>query len=100
MVVDASTVMLEQISRHLGRKDISLDDAIILGSDEVGSSIIASAMTTMVVFIPIIFLNGMVGMILNGFAMVLVLCIGASLLVAIVVVPFIEIVLTMLGVCC
>ena len=88
MVVDASTVMLEQISRHLGRRDISLDDAIILGSDEVGSSIIASAMTTMVVFIPIIFLNGMVGMILNGFAMVLVLCIGASLLVAIVVVPF------------
>ena len=88
MVVDASTVMLEQISRHLGRRDISVDDAIILGSDEVGSSIIASAMTTMVVFIPIIFLNGMVGMILNGFATVLVLCIGASLLVAIVVVPF------------
>ena len=57
MVVDASTVMLEQISRHLGRRDISVDDAIILGSDEVGSSIIASAMTTMVVFIPIIFLN-------------------------------------------
>ena len=88
MVVDASTVMLEQISRHMGRRDYSEDDAIILGSDEVGASIIASAMTTMVVFIPLIFLKGIVGMIMNGFAIVLVLCIGASLIVAVVVVPF------------
>lgn len=88
MVVDASTVMLEQISRHLGRKGYSEDDAIILGSDEVGASIIASALTTIVVFIPMIFLQGIVGMIMNGFAIVLVLCIGASLIVAVVVVPF------------
>ena len=88
MVVDASTVMLEQISRHMGRKDYSAEDAIILGADEVGASIIASAMTTIVVFIPMIFLQGIVGMIMNGFAIVLVLCIGASLIVAVVVVPF------------
>ena len=88
MVVDASTVMLEQISRHMSRKDYSAEDAIILGADEVGASIIASAMTTIVVFIPMMFLQGIVGMIMNGFAIVLVLCIGASLIVAVVVVPF------------
>ena len=90
MVVDASTVMLEQISRHLGRSDYSPEDAILMGADEVGASIIASSMTTIVVFIPIIFLGGMVGMILSGFAKVLVFCIGASLIVAVVVVPFLA----------
>lgn len=90
MVVDASTVMLEQISRYLGNPKYQPEDAILLGADEVGSSIVASAMTTMVVFIPIIFLNGMVGMILSGFALVLVLCIAASLIVSVVVVPFLA----------
>lgn len=90
MVVDASTVMLEQISRYLGRDEYSPQDAILMGSDEVGASIIASSMTTIVVFIPIIFLGGMVGMILNGFAKVLVLCIAASLIVAVMVVPFLA----------
>ncbi|MBO4410158.1 MAG: efflux RND transporter permease subunit, partial [Spirochaetales bacterium] len=90
MVVDASIVMLEQISRHMGQKGISPEDAILMGADEVGASIMASSMTTIVVFIPIIFLGGMVGMILSGFAKVLVFCIGASLLVAIVVVPFLA----------
>jgi HAE1 family hydrophobic/amphiphilic exporter-1 len=90
MVVDASIVMLEQISRYLGRGDYEPQDAILKGSDEVGASIIASSLTTIVVFIPIIFLGGMVGMILNGFAKVLVLCIAASLLIAVVVVPFLA----------
>ena len=90
MVVDASTVMLEQISRYLGRDEYTPEEAILMGSDEVGASIIASSMTTIVVFIPIIFLGGMVGMILNGFAKVLVLCILASLIVAVMVVPFLA----------
>ena len=90
MVVDASTVMLEQISRYLGRDEYTPEEAILMGSDEVGASIIASSMTTIVVFIPIIFLGGMVGMILNGFAKVLVLCILASLIVAVLVVPFLA----------
>ncbi len=88
MVVDASTVMLEEISRYMGKQGFTTEEAIYLGSDEVGSSIIASSLTTIVVFLPIIFLKGMVGMILNGFALVLVLCIAASLIVAIVFVPF------------
>ena len=90
MVVDASIVMLEQISRYQGRNEYPPEDAILMGADEVGNSIVASSMTTIVVFIPIIFLGGLVGMILNGFALVLVLCIFASLAVAIVVVPFLA----------
>lgn len=90
MVVDASTVMLEEISRYLGNRSYSPRDAIFMGSDDVGSSLLASGMTTIVVFIPIIFLNGIMGMILNSFALVLVLCIAASLLVAIIIVPFLA----------
>ena len=90
MVVDASTVMLEQISRYLGHGSMSAEDAILMGADEVGASIMASSLTTIVVFIPVIFLGGMVGMILSGFAKVLVFCIGSSLVVAVVVVPFLA----------
>ena len=90
MVVDASIVMLEQISRYIGHEDFKAEDAILMGADEVGASIMASSMTTIVVFIPIIFLGGIVGMILSGFAKVLVFCIGASLIVAVVVVPFLA----------
>ncbi len=90
MVVDASIVMLDQISRHLGAGSLSAEDSILMGADEVGSSIMASSLTTIVVFIPIIFLGGMVGMILSGFAKVLVFCIGSSLVVAVMVVPFLA----------
>ncbi len=88
MIVDGSTVMIEQASRYLGRKNFTVDEAIFRGSDEVGASIVASVLTTVVVFLPICFLNGIMGMILNGFALILILCMVASLIVSIVVVPF------------
>ncbi|MDD3162951.1 MAG: efflux RND transporter permease subunit, partial [Sphaerochaetaceae bacterium] len=88
MIVDASIVMLEQVFRNFRIGKLSPADAIIKSSDEVGGSIVASNLTTIVVFIPMIFLNGIVGMIIKDFAITLVLCLFASLLVAIVVVPF------------
>ena len=88
MIVDGSTVMLEQVSRYLGKPGFSTDTAILRGSDEVGSSITASVLTTVVVFLPICFLKGVMGMILNGFALILILCMLASLIVSVIVVPF------------
>ncbi len=88
MIVDGSTVMLEQIFRYLGHKNYTTLQAVEQGSDEVGSSVVASVLTTVVVFIPICFLKGVIGMILNGFAIVLIFCMIASLLVSIVVVPW------------
>jgi len=88
MVVDGSIVMLEQVYRYYGRKDYTLDRAIFRGADEVGTSIFASTTTTVVVFIPIAMLSGLVGMILEDVSITLMLALISSFLAAVVVVPF------------
>ncbi|MCR4677097.1 MAG: efflux RND transporter permease subunit [Sphaerochaetaceae bacterium] len=88
MIVDGSTVMLEQIFRYLGHGNYTTLQAVERGSEEVGSSVVASVLTTVVVFIPICFLKGIIGMILNGFAIVLIFCMIASLIVSVVIVPW------------
>lgn len=88
MIVDGSIVMLEQVFRNFENNKLNAIDGIIRGSDEVGASILASGLTTIVVFIPMIFLKGIVGMIIKDFAVTLVVCLFASLLVAIIFVPF------------
>lgn len=94
MVVDGSTVMLDQVYRYYQRrnKDGSLEytvtQSIYRGWDEVSASILASAATTMVVFIPIALLNGLIGKILHDVAITIVLAVFASFLVAVIIVPY------------
>lgn len=71
MVVDGSIVMLEQVYRYYGERDsegklrYSVSESIFKGAGEVGASIFASTATTVVVFVPIAVLSGIVGMILR-----------------------------------
>lgn len=94
MIVDGSIVMIEQVYRYYREKNsdgtmaFSVEEAIFVGSDEVGSSIFASAATTIVVFFPIAMLSGIIGMILKDVAVTLILTLIASLLSALIVVPF------------
>jgi HAE1 family hydrophobic/amphiphilic exporter-1 len=88
MVVDASIVMLEEVYRHYRTRTMPLDECIIKGSDEVTSSILASTVTTIVVFVPVAMLQGLVGMILREVAETLILAMIGSFLVAVLFVPF------------
>lgn len=94
MVVDGSIVMIEQVYRYYtqgnqeGRAIYSVQDSIFKGSSEVGSSIFASTATTVVVFIPIATLSGIVGMILKDVALTLIMALVSSLISAVIVVPF------------
>lgn len=94
MVVDGSTVMLEQIYRYyvLKNKDGSslytVNQSIYKGWDEVALSIFASSATTIVTFLPIAFLTGLIGKILHTVAITIMMAIFASFLVAVVVVPY------------
>ena len=87
MVVDGSIVMIEQVFRHY-KKEGNPEDAILLGADEVGLSIFASTATTVVVFVPIAALSGVVGMILKDVSLTLIMALTASLISAVVIVPF------------
>ncbi len=88
MVVDASIVMLEQVYRHYRTGSMPVVEAIKAGADEVGSSIVASTITTIMVFIPIAVMPGLVGSIVRDLAVSLILALFASMLVALAVVPF------------
>ena len=95
MVVDGSTVMLDQIYRYYKRRDqetgeleYTVTQSIYKGWDEVSASILASAATTIVVFIPIAMLGGLIGSVLHAVAVTIILAIFSSFLVAVVIVPY------------
>ncbi|MDC7124686.1 MAG: efflux RND transporter permease subunit [Spirochaetales bacterium] len=93
-IVGGAIVVLEQVYRYYqdlnddGTPRIPLNQCIYRGSDEVGKSVLGSTMTTVVVFIPIAMLNGIVGQILFDVSMTFMMALLASMVVAIFFVPF------------
>lgn len=94
MVVDASSVMLDQIYRYYAKRnsngelEYTVNQAIKRGWSEVAASILASAATTIVVFLPISMLSGLIGKVLNTASITIMMSIFSSFLVAIIVVPY------------
>ncbi|MGM7667879.1 efflux RND transporter permease subunit [Microbacterium sp. A93] len=85
-VVDDSIVVIENIKRHYVG-DANKGDAIRLGVREVASAITASTITTVAVFLPIVFVGDMVGELFRPFAMTVAIAMAASLLVSLTIVP-------------
>ena len=85
-VVDDSIVVLENVYRHIqaGRERWR---AALEATGEVGPAIFASTMTTVVVFIPLGFIEGIVGSFFLPFALTVTFALVASLAVALTVVP-------------
>lgn len=86
MLVDNSIVVIENIYRHLSMgknpKVASKD-----GAKEVSSAIIASTLTTVVVFLPVAFISGIIGELFWEFALTISFSLFASLYVALSIVP-------------
>ncbi|UNK70534.1 efflux RND transporter permease subunit [Microbacterium sp. H1-D42] len=85
-VVDDSIVVIENIKRHYV-EGADKGDAIRLAVREVASAITASTITTVAVFLPIVFVGDMVGELFRPFAMTVTIAMAASLLVALTIVP-------------
>ena len=88
MIIDASIVVLEMIQRHFNKGKLNAAEAASLGVRETGTAVIASMTTTLAAFIPVLFLTGLAGIILQDVAWTIIFAIFFSMLVAIVVVPF------------
>lgn len=88
MVGGGAIVILEQVYRYIGTGKYTTKQAIYRGSDEVIGSILGSVLTTVVVFVPIVLMKGIVGKILSDVSLTLIYCMSASLIVAMVVIPF------------
>ena len=85
-VVDDSIVVLENIYRHIQRGEERFD-AAITGTREVGAAIVSSTLTTVVVFIPLAFIRGLVGEFFTPFALSVSFALVASTFVALTAVP-------------
>ncbi len=86
MVVDAAIVVLENIYRHrqLGKSTV---EAAFIGAKEVWPAVLASALTTVVVFAPLLVLELQVGQLFRDIAVAISVAVLLSLLVSVTVVP-------------
>jgi len=89
MVVDNGIVVLENIIRHVERGS-RIKTSAIFGASEMGLAITASTMTTVVVFVPLMFLTGLAGIIFKQLGFVLVVTLLASLLTALMLTPMLS----------
>ncbi len=89
MLVDNAIVVLENIYR-LRSEGHPRIEAAILGASEVSMAVTASTLTTIAVFIPIVFVGGMVSTIFKELAMTVTLSLVASLVVAITLIPMLS----------
>lgn len=91
MMVDNSIVVLESCFRAMDSQDdkglLGYAKASLTGTGLVIQSIIGSTVTTCVVFIPLVFLQGMSGQMFGAMGYVIVFCMSSSLLSAITIVP-------------
>ncbi len=89
MLVDNAIVVLENIVRLRGNGQAPAVAAVD-GSDEVSSAIVASTLTTLVVFLPMVFVQGMAGVMFKQLAMVVSFALLCSLAAAVTLVPMLA----------
>ncbi|MEZ6196523.1 MAG: efflux RND transporter permease subunit [Planctomycetota bacterium] len=89
MLVDASIVVLESIDRCRGEGD-DLRAAAVRGTREVGGAVVASVLTTVAVFLPIVFVEGVAGEIFKDQSLTVVFSLLASLVVALFFIPMLA----------
>ena len=89
MLVDNSIVVLESIARCRDEGD-DMITATIRGVGEVGGAVIASTLTTIAVFFPIVFVEGVAGQIFGDLALAVVFSLLASLAVALFLIPMLS----------
>jgi len=89
MLVDNSIVVLENIYRHRGMGHSAIESAV-RGSQEVGMAITASTLTTLAVFVPILFVPGLAGQMFREMVLTIVFSLIVSLFVALSLVPLLS----------
>lgn len=86
MVLDAAIVVLENILR-LREKGKSRMNASLFGAKEVWGALLASTSTTVAIFLPVYFLQGVEGQLFGDLALTIAIAVSVSLVVAVVLLP-------------
>src|SRR5690606_15186718 len=89
LVVDDSIVVLESIAKARER-GLGILDAAIAGTREVGMAVVASTLTIIAVFLPLVFVEGIAGQLFRDQALTIALAVGISLVVAMTLIPMLS----------
>ena len=86
MVADNAITVLENIFRHyqMGK---SPREAAIQGTQEVWGAVLAATLTMIVVFVPVIFVQGQAGQLFRDISLAIACSVGISLIVSVTVIP-------------
>lgn len=87
MVVDNATVVIENIFQYRRDTDLDIDECAIEGTRTVSNAVVASTLTTVAIFLPIIFTEGFVSIMFGALSKTLVFALTLSLIVAVTLVP-------------
>lgn len=89
MVIDNAIVVFENISRHI-ENGVPPKQAAIIGTREMGGAITAATLTTIAVFFPLLFLDGIVGIMFRQLAVITSITLLASLFTALFLTPMLS----------
>jgi multidrug efflux pump len=85
-VVDDAIVMIENIVRHMEEGESALD-AALRGAREIGFTVISLTVSLIAVFIPLLFMTGLVGRMFREFALTLTIAVVTSMVVSLTLTP-------------
>lgn len=89
LVVDDSIVVLESIAKARER-GLGILEAAVVGTREVSMAVVASTLTTIAVFLPLVFVEGIAGQLFRDQALTVALAIGISLIVSMTLIPMLS----------
>ncbi|HEX5755125.1 MAG TPA: efflux RND transporter permease subunit, partial [Arenimonas sp.] len=89
MVVDDSIVVLESIAKARER-GLGIIEAAVTGTREVGMAVVASTLTTVAVFFPLVFVHGIAGQLFRDQALTVAIAMLMSLIVSLTLIPMLS----------
>ncbi len=89
LIVDDAIVVIENIYRHMARGQTPME-AAESATAEIFSAVLASSITVMTVFVPLVLIPGLQGLLFTPFAVMVMVAVGLSLVVALTQVPMLS----------
>lgn len=89
MLFDSGNVVLAAIERNI-KKGIPSKEASLIGAQEVAGSITSAVLTTIIIFLPIVFLKGIIGVVFGEMALTITFSLLVSLVVSLTLIPMLS----------
>ncbi len=86
LIIDDTVVVIENIARHIAEGQ-SGDAAVDRASKEISGAVVGSTLTTILVFLPLAFIQGMVGQFFQSLSMALTVSLLVSMVVSLTIIP-------------